>query len=239
MAESECPASVGTEFLYRAVNIHYFSHAAVVEHVPGNDLPDECPDFHAPVHDIYIRQRHGESARNLPGMEYVFGCERRPQPFGAADAPAPGRRIDCGDGSQRLRADDGRPELTVAPEDSIAGIYFARSALEEDYHVLKDTLLFPVMPIYHRLDDRIRTHVFMCVMGLLFCRYIQWKVEKATGVRVPAGRLAAQLSGIRLGGPITGGDEDRKVRFRLEQMGRDEMALVKALNLERFMPNKA
>ncbi len=124
-------------------------------------------------------------------------------------------------------------------DERIARTYFARSAMEEDYHVLKDTLLFPVMPIYHRLDKRIRAHVFMCVMGLLFYRYIQWKVEKATGVRVPIGRLAAQLSRIRLGGLITSDGSGKKVMFKLEQMDRDERMLVKTLNLERFVPNKA
>ena len=91
--------------------------------------------------------------------------------------------------------------------------------MEEDYHVLKDTLLFPVMPIYHRLDKRIRAHVFMCVMGLLLYRYIQWKVEKATGERVPIGRLAATLGRIRLGGLIASNGDGKKVRFKLEQMG--------------------
>ena len=94
------------------------------------------------------------------------------------------------------------------------------------------------MPIYHRLDKRIRAHVFMCVMGLLFYRYIQWKVEKATGERVPLGRLAATLGRIRLGGLITGGDDGRIIKFKLEQMGKNERMLVKALNLERFIPNK-
>ncbi len=124
-------------------------------------------------------------------------------------------------------------------DECIARTYFARSAMEEDYHVLKDTLLFPVMPIYHRFDKRIRAHVFMCVMGLLFYRYIQWKVEKATGERVPIGRLAAQLSRIRLGGLITNDGKGRKILFKLEQMEKEERALVKALDLERFILNKA
>ena len=124
-------------------------------------------------------------------------------------------------------------------DERIARTYFARSAMEEDYHVLKDTLLFPVMPIYHRLDKRIRAHVFMCVMGLLFYRYIQWKIEKATGERVPIGRLAATLGRIRLGGLIANNGDGKKVRFKLEQMGEGEKALVKALNLKRFIPNKA
>ena len=124
-------------------------------------------------------------------------------------------------------------------DERIARTYFARSAMEEDYHVLKDTLLFPVMPIYQRVDKRIRVHVFMCVMGLLFYRYSQWKLEKATGERMPIGRLAATLGRIRLGGLITDGDDGRKIKFKLEQMSKHERMLVKALNLERFVPNKA
>lgn len=121
-------------------------------------------------------------------------------------------------------------------DERIVRTYFARSAMEEDYHVLKDALLFPVMPIYHRLDKRIRAHVFMCVMGLLFYRYIQWKVENATGKRVPIDRLIEQLSRIRLGGLITIDDNARKIKFKLEEMGKEEMEIVKALNLERFIP---
>ena len=55
---------------------------------------------------------------------------------------------------------------------------------------------------------------------------------------MPIGRLAASLGRIRLGGLITGGDGGRKIKFKLEQMGKDERMLVKALNLERFIPNK-
>ncbi|MGC8726377.1 MAG: hypothetical protein ACP5RS_07400, partial [Thermoplasmata archaeon] len=75
-----------------------------------------------------------------------------------------------------------------------------------------------------------------CVMGLLFYRYIQWKVEKATGERVPIDRLIAQLSRIRIGGLITFDGNARKITFKLEEMGKEEMAIVKALNMERFIP---
>lgn len=121
-------------------------------------------------------------------------------------------------------------------DERIVRTYYARSAMEEDYHVLKDALLFPVMPIYHRLDKRIRAHVFMCVMGLLFYRYIQWKVERSTGKRVPIERLIEQLSRIRLGGLITIDGNARKIKFKLEEMGKEEKEIVRALNLERFIP---
>ena len=129
-------------------------------------------------------------------------------------------------------------------DEKIVRTYFARSGMEEDYHVLKDALLLPVMPIYHRLDKRIRVHVFMCVLGLLFYRYIQWKIEKETGERLPMGRMVSLLHRIRLGGLILTdkekqkGREWRKIRFKLERLeNKQERAIVKALNLERFVPN--
>ncbi len=120
-------------------------------------------------------------------------------------------------------------------DERIVRTYFARGGMEEDYRVLKDALLFPVMPIYHRLDARIRAHVFLCVMGLLFYRYIQWRLEKETGERVPMGRMVSLLHRIRLGGLMVKGQ--KRVRFKLEKVEKEEERVVKALALERFVPN--
>ncbi|MGC8726360.1 MAG: hypothetical protein ACP5RS_07315 [Thermoplasmata archaeon] len=106
--------------------------------------------------------------------------------------------------------------------------------MEEDYHILKDVLLFPVMPIYHRLDRRIRAHVFMCVIGLLFYRYIQWKIEEVRGEKIPMNRLVSILKRIRLGGLIVNDDD---VRFKLERMGVEEKEIVKILKIDSLVPN--
>ena len=116
----------------------------------------------------------------------------------------------------------------------IVRTYFARSGMEEDYHILKDVLLFPVMPIYHRLDKRIRAHTFMCVMGLLFYRYIQWKIEVVRGESMPMGRMVSILKQIRLGGLII---NDNDVRFKLERMGVEEKEIVKILKIDALVPN--
>ena len=70
-------------------------------------------------------------------------------------------------------------------EEKIVRTYYARSSMEEEFHVLKDVLLMPVMPIFHRLDKRIRVHAFLCVVGLLFYRWIQRRVEAAMDARLP------------------------------------------------------
>ena len=106
--------------------------------------------------------------------------------------------------------------------------------VEEDYHVLKDVLLFPVMPIHHRKDWRIREHTFLCVMGLLLYRYVQLRLEKAQKVRTPIGALVAQLKRIRLG--VVSVDEGKVVRAKLERMGPEEQRIVKALDLATLVP---
>jgi transposase len=78
-------------------------------------------------------------------------------------------------------------------DEKIARTYLARSAMEGDYHILKDVLLMPVMPIFHQLDPRIRVHAFLCVMGLLFYRWIQLRIQEKLKEKIPIDRLAREL----------------------------------------------
>ena len=117
----------------------------------------------------------------------------------------------------------------------IVRTYFARSGMEEEFHVLKDVLLLPVMPIFHRRDERIRVHAFLCVVGLLFYRWIQLRVAEVTGERVPIGRLSQWLDEIRIAALLRRGS--RTVKVVLEKQSTERARLVKALGLERFVPN--
>jgi len=63
------------------------------------------------------------------------------------------------------------------PTKDIVKTYMSLWTVEEDFKFLKDRVLIPVTPIYHHLDLPIKVHVFLCVMGLLFYRYMLWKLE--------------------------------------------------------------
>ena len=117
----------------------------------------------------------------------------------------------------------------------IVQTYFARSGMEEEFHVLKDVLLMPVMPIYHRLDKRIRVHAFLCVVGLLFYRWIQLRVEESTKVRVPIGQLADRLDKIQVVALARPGS--KKVKVVLQKLDTEQRSIVKSLDLARFVPN--
>jgi transposase len=120
-------------------------------------------------------------------------------------------------------------------DEQIVRTYFARSGMEEEFHVLKDVLLMPVMPIFHRLDKRIRVHAFLCVMGLLFYRWIQRRVEATTKGTIPIGQLASRLDRIQVVALAQKGS--KRVKVVLQKLDREQSAIVKALGLARFVPN--
>lgn len=120
-------------------------------------------------------------------------------------------------------------------DERIVRTYLARNGMEEDYHVLKDVLLFPVMPIFHRIDDRIRIHTFLCVMGLLFYRFIQLRLQERTGTRLPIERMVEELDRLRVAAIRTGPKSN--VRFVLEKRDGIGSSIVKALDLQHFIPN--
>lgn len=120
-------------------------------------------------------------------------------------------------------------------DEKIVRTYYARSGMEEEFHVLKDVLLMPVMPIFHRRDKRIRVHTFLCVMGLLFYRWIQRRVEEATKTSAPISQLARRLDGIQIAALMRKGS--RKVKVVLQKLDPGQRAIVDALDLGRFVPN--
>lgn len=120
-------------------------------------------------------------------------------------------------------------------DEKIVRTYYARSAMEEDYHVLKDVLLMPVMPIFHRLDDRIKVHAFLMVVGLLMYRWVQMRAQEALKRKVSIDRLAYLLKGVRVAAVTEVGG--KKARFVLEKQDDERKKLVGVLNLARFVPN--
>jgi transposase len=120
-------------------------------------------------------------------------------------------------------------------DEQIVRTYFARSGMEEEFHILKDVLLMPVMPIFHRLDKRIRVHAFLCVMGLLFYRWIQRRVEAATELLIPIGQLASRLDRIQVVALARKGS--KRVKVVLQKLDREQSGIVRALGLARFVPN--
>lgn len=112
----------------------------------------------------------------------------------------------------------------------IVRTYFAKNLVEEDFKFLKDKLLIPVPPFFMRKDGRIRVHVFLCVMGMLFYRYLAKKVKYA-GLSIK--ELQHQLEGIRMA--FVKNNETSKISLVVEEMNPIQAKLFSRLELNEFL----
>jgi len=89
-------------------------------------------------------------------------------------------------------------------------------------------MLVPLKPVHVRTDEHIRAHVFICIMGLLFHRYLQCKLRSA-GLNYTAKTLVDLLDNIRLTLVLT--DKNRKGKFLIERMSPEEAGVFSTLGL--------
>ena len=114
----------------------------------------------------------------------------------------------------------------------IAKTYNQKYLVEDDFKLLNDLLLVPVRPINHHTDFNIRAHIFLCIIGMIFYRYMAWKCKH---LRLSLGRLVEELEGIRVA--IVKQKSGGKIGIVLEEMDAKQARLFSLLDLGKFMPN--
>lgn len=112
----------------------------------------------------------------------------------------------------------------------IAQTYFAKDIVEKDFEFLKDKFLIPVPPFYVRKDGRIRVHVFLCVTGMLFYRYLARKVRD---LELSIKELDHQLEGIRVA--FVRDKNTNQVSLVVEEMNTTQAKLFSAMRLGDFL----
>jgi len=114
--------------------------------------------------------------------------------------------------------------------EKIAKTYNQKYLVEDDFKLLNDVLLVPVGPIDHHKDFNIRAHIFLCIIGAIFYRYLAWKC-KYLGLSLR--RLVEELEGIRVA--LVQGKAGSKVDLVVEEMDVKQARLFSLLDLGKFM----
>jgi transposase len=114
--------------------------------------------------------------------------------------------------------------------EKIAKTYNQKYLVEDDFKLLNDVLLVPVGPINHHKDFNIRAHIFLCIIGMIFYRYLAWKC-KYLGLSLR--RLVEELEGIRVA--LVQGKTGGKVDLVVEEMDAKQARLFSLLDLGKFM----
>ncbi len=92
--------------------------------------------------------------------------------------------------------------------------YKAKWMIEDDFRCLKNPRLLSEMPMYCWTDQKIRVHIFICVLALLFLRLVQRTAVQA-GIKKSLPELLAELKNMK------------EILFRLPFKNKVERTLIK------------
>jgi transposase len=91
---------------------------------------------------------------------------------------------------QRAQLNDGKLllviNLTDMPVAEVISRYKSLADIERGFHVLKSDI--EIVPVFHRLPDRIRAHALICFLALVLHRVMRMQLKDANSAYSPSGR---------------------------------------------------
>jgi transposase len=123
-------------------------------------------------------------------------------------------------------------DLSGWKTEDIAKTYNSKSIVEDDFRVLKNRLLIPMKPFFHRYDSHLRVHVFICVLSMILYRYMLWKLRD---IGLSEQRITNEIREIKLAFVKNSGSNS--VKKILERMTPEQIKVYTKLELERYIPN--
>ena len=109
--------------------------------------------------------------------------------------------------------------------------YNEQDCIEKIFRDTKDTEHFSMRPLYHWTDQKIRVHIFICLLGLTLTTLLKMELE-ACGNKHSKDKILDILSGVRECWVNTGLDGKNSVIRKIEEMDAEQsdmMALISSL----------
>ena len=124
------------------------------------------------------------------------------------------------------------------PVVEIVAAYRSQSSVENDFRQMKDPRVVSFSPMFHWTDQKIRVHVFYCVLALAVARLMQRQAANAA-TPISVRELLASLAAIEetvLLYPSTGGRP--KARRILTEMDATQHKLYELFGLDAYAPKQ-
>jgi len=111
--------------------------------------------------------------------------------------------------------------------------YYGLGKIENIFKRLKNPFHFSVIPQFHWTDQKIKVHIFCCIIGLILAGLLH-KKARVQNIEIPPGRLLNKLSKVREALVIeeTGGRGKPRVRRQLEEMDEETKRLFEAISIQ-------
>ncbi len=123
-------------------------------------------------------------------------------------------------------------DLTEWTSDKIAKTYNSKTIVEDDFKALKNRLLIPMKPFFHRQDSHLRVHIFICVLSMIMYRYMLWKLKE---LKLSEQKITEELKTMRLA--FVKQKDSNVVKKVMENMTSEQISLYLTLGLEKYLPN--
>jgi transposase len=121
----------------------------------------------------------------------------------------------------------------------IVAAYRSQSAVEADFRQMKDPTVVSFSPMFHFTEQKIRVHVFYCVLALLLARLMVREAERA-GIRASVRELLCDLSRIEETVLLYQGERGRpRARRMLTEMSATQRRLYDVFGLDAYAPAAA
>jgi len=79
----------------------------------------------------------------------------------------------------------------------IIRVYRGKAKIEDDFKRMKSPIMISLEPVYHWTDQKIRVHVFCCVLALMLLLLLKRKLERG-GIKLSLERMIEELSDVQL-----------------------------------------
>jgi len=121
--------------------------------------------------------------------------------------------------------------------DVVAG-YRSQSEAEADFRQMKDRRVVSFSPMFHWTDQKVRVHVFYCVLALMVARLMRRETERA-GSPLSVGAFLSSLAGIQETLLLYQGERGRpRARRMLTEMGATQQRLCDLFGLDAYAPTR-
>jgi transposase len=112
----------------------------------------------------------------------------------------------------------------------ILDAYYGKNGVEEAFKTIKSPHTIAIMPMWHWTDQKIKVHVFCCILALLVLSLLR-KYLHNRAIDLPLSQIIEQLKDLK---QITLFYPNGQIRHQLSQMNPVQRSIYDALNLERY-----
>ncbi len=124
------------------------------------------------------------------------------------------------------------------PVGAVVAAYRSQSGVEADFRQMKDPRVVSFSPMFHWTDQKIRVHVFYCVLALAVARLMARQAAQV-GMAMSVRELLGALGGIEETVLLYQGERGRpRAKRMLTEMDRTQARLYELFGLAAYAPTK-